>query len=116
MARKTRRVEVNDNEKKPRIVKNEDQEGKKPDVKPVETKEAPATEKKVEASEKKPEPTTPQKGSERVHLEPRKNVCMEVCKIKLERKGKEVECGRLYDLVNHIQFADAKNTRNPDHQ
>ena len=92
---KTRRVEVNDNEKKPRIVKNKDQEEKKPDVKTDEKKEAPVTKKKEEASEKKQEPTTPQKGSEGVYLEPRKNVCMEECKIKVERKGKEVECGRL---------------------
>ena len=51
---------------------------------------------KTRKEEKSPIP--PQQGSEKVHLEPAKRGCMDECKIKVERKGKEVECGRMCDL------------------
>ena len=58
---------------------------------------------------------SPEKDSEKVLLELAKRVCLEECKFKIERKGKEIECGKLCSK-NHTQFADAKTTKGPSHQ
>ena len=58
-------------------------------------------------------PISPQKCSEKVHLEPAKRGCMEECKIKVERKGKEVECGRLCDLEGPHEVCRCKVHKKP---